>query len=337
MVGQAGEQGEVNPMCSLELRSRLEELQLQNEKYQRQIEEKYQTYLTQQRIQYDNLSHHVNELLYSIQSNRSHALRVSSHSQHYLADPSYRYHPYSQPLTVPGIAPGFVRFFLKSMSNPSADQVWNSIQLFRVMNIQVPRPLMVVLGTTPLLPVQLHLTAQAIICHRILMLQSHRYPLAPVNHSLSCKWPSILVQSPNWAETSRTVHGNRLWKIGNIRTHLALFSLQWSTGIQPFSSQGQRRWNLDNAKLSLLNLLMCEFYFFKCQSCWPLWHLLFHWQVWSWQGSFSSRLPRRQYKLYCTSESHPCATTRKWSMPSSPQKSLILFLLITVTTSIYLL
>ena len=121
VVRRAGEQGEVNPMCSLELRSRLEELQLQNETYQRQIDEKYQTYLAQQRIQYNNLSHHFNELLYSIQSNRSHAL--SSHSQLFLAEPSYRYHPYSQPLTGPGIPPGFVRFFSKLMSNPSADQV----------------------------------------------------------------------------------------------------------------------------------------------------------------------------------------------------------------------
>lgn len=46
---QAGEQGEVNPMCSFELQSRLEEMQVQNEEYQRRMEERYQTHFMQQR------------------------------------------------------------------------------------------------------------------------------------------------------------------------------------------------------------------------------------------------------------------------------------------------
>lgn len=67
---QTGEQGEVDRMCSLELRSRLEELQMQNERNQRRMEERYKTYLVQQQVQ--------------------------------LA--SYRYHPYyPQALTGPGV------------------------------------------------------------------------------------------------------------------------------------------------------------------------------------------------------------------------------------------
>ena len=85
------------------------------------------------------------------------------------------------------------------------------------------------------------------------------------------KRPSI--QSLNWAETLGTAHGSKLWKIGNILTHHARFLLQWRTGIQPFSGQGRRRWSSDNVKLLLLNLLMCEFYYFtelECASgsCW---------------------------------------------------------------------
>ena len=105
MVRRAsGEQGEVNPMCSSELRSCLEELQLQNEAHQRRIEEKYQTYITRQQIQYDDLSHRVNKLSKFLHS-RSQAL--TSHSQHFPAKPTYRYHPYSQAL----IGPGIVCFF----------------------------------------------------------------------------------------------------------------------------------------------------------------------------------------------------------------------------------
>lgn len=154
---------------------------------------------------------------------------------------------------------------------------------------------MVALSTIPLQPLR-HITILVIRPH-ILMPRSHHYrfpgplrihKLVPVSRSLSrviCansgkvnlksmnfprKQPSI--QSPNWAETSGTVHGNRLWGIGNILTHHARFLLQWRTGIQPFSGQGRRRWNLDNVKLLLLNLLMREFHFTECQSCW---HLLF--------------------------------------------------------------
>ena len=85
VVRQAGEKGEVNPMCSLELRSRLDELQMQNER------------------RYEDLSHRVNKLLHSVQD-RSHAL--SNQSQHSSAEPSHRYHPYSQALRLTG--PGIV-------------------------------------------------------------------------------------------------------------------------------------------------------------------------------------------------------------------------------------
>jgi hypothetical protein len=93
---QAGEQGEVNPMCSLELRSRLEELQVQNERYQRRMEERYQSYLVQQQVQ---LTHLVNDLSLQIQGT-SH---LPHRSQHIPAQSAYRYHPYPQALTGPGV------------------------------------------------------------------------------------------------------------------------------------------------------------------------------------------------------------------------------------------
>ena len=99
----SGEQGEVNPMGSLELRSRLEELQLQTEMNQKQMEEKYQTYLVQQHAQQNDLVCHVNKLLHSLQGNHS----LPQRSQHSLAQPSYRYHPYSQTLTGPGVVRSF--------------------------------------------------------------------------------------------------------------------------------------------------------------------------------------------------------------------------------------
>ena len=97
MDRHAGLQGEINPMCSLELRSRFEELRLQNETHQKRIEEKYQT-------QYDNISHHINTLLDSLRDRSQEAF--TSHSRHLSpAQPSHRYHPYScsQTLTGPGI------------------------------------------------------------------------------------------------------------------------------------------------------------------------------------------------------------------------------------------
>ena len=107
VVRHTGEQGEVNPMHSMELRSRLEELQLQNEAHQKRIEEKYQTYLTRQQTQFDDLSHRVNtmsKLLYSLQDRSlSDGSQPRAHSHHYSAQPSYRYHPYPQALTGPGI------------------------------------------------------------------------------------------------------------------------------------------------------------------------------------------------------------------------------------------
>ena len=108
MVRRAGgEQGEVNPMCSLELRSRLEELQLQNETHQRRMEEKYWTYITRQQIQYDDLSHRVNNLSKLLTSLQDCPQALTSHSQHFSAQPTYRYHPYSKAL----IGPGIVCFF----------------------------------------------------------------------------------------------------------------------------------------------------------------------------------------------------------------------------------
>ena len=115
---QGGEQGEVNLMCSLELRSCLDELRLKNEANQRQIEEKYQVYHAQQHIHHDNLVCHVNKLLHSLQGN--HTLLHPSHSHHFSlqpAQPSHWYHPYPQVLTGPGV----VRFFLRISTNPSAD------------------------------------------------------------------------------------------------------------------------------------------------------------------------------------------------------------------------
>lgn len=92
---QGGEQGEVNLMHSLELRSHLDELRLQNEVNQRWIEEKYQVYHAQQHIQHDNLVHHINKLLHSLQGN--HSLSHPSHSHHFSLRPaqlSHWYHPY---------------------------------------------------------------------------------------------------------------------------------------------------------------------------------------------------------------------------------------------------
>jgi hypothetical protein len=159
---------------------------------------------------------------------------------------------------------------------------------------------MVAIATThrPLLHVII-LTHPPIVCHRstpqshhylLLVFQIHRlHPSKSVNQFATAnyysqaiynkgrveilrKWPTWSIQSRNWAETSGTVHGNRLWRIGNILTHHARILLQWRTGIQLFSGQGRRRWNSDNVKLLLLNLSMCEFYFTECWSCW---HLLF--------------------------------------------------------------
>jgi hypothetical protein len=126
VVRKAGEQGEVNPMCSLELRSRLEDLQLQNKTHQRRIEERYQTCLVQQQIKYYNLSHDVNKLSQllrspslqlevQLESNGSQGL--SNHSQHFSAR---RYHPYSQALAGPGIVFNFSKFNF----DKSADQVY---------------------------------------------------------------------------------------------------------------------------------------------------------------------------------------------------------------------
>jgi len=115
---QGGEQGEVNPMCSLELRNRLDELRLQNEANQRRIEAKYQAYHVQQHIQHDNLVRHVNELLHSLQGD--HSLSHPSHSHHFSlwpAQPPHRHHPYPRVLTGPGV----VCFFLRITANPSAD------------------------------------------------------------------------------------------------------------------------------------------------------------------------------------------------------------------------
>jgi gamma-glutamyl:cysteine ligase YbdK (ATP-grasp superfamily) len=111
---QAGNQGEVNPMCSLELRSRLEELQVQNERYQRRMEERYQTYLAQQQVQ---LANHINYLSESLQVLGSHLPR---NSQYIPAQSSYRYHPYlpNQALTGPGV----VSFF-KLSHHPFTDLV----------------------------------------------------------------------------------------------------------------------------------------------------------------------------------------------------------------------
>lgn len=106
---RAGDQGEVNPMCSLELRSRLEELQVQNEKYQRRIEERYQSYLVQQQVQF---AHHVdklhNDLSLQIQGTTS---RLPHRSQLIQAQSlaSYWYHPYPQTLTGPGVVCFFSR------------------------------------------------------------------------------------------------------------------------------------------------------------------------------------------------------------------------------------
>jgi hypothetical protein len=94
---QTGEQGEANPMCSLELWNRLEELQVQNEKYQRRMEDRYQSYLVQQQVQ---LSHHINDL--SLQIQGSHLPRRSQHTI-----PAYRYHPYPQ-LAGPGVVCFFI-------------------------------------------------------------------------------------------------------------------------------------------------------------------------------------------------------------------------------------
>lgn len=103
---QAGEQGEVNPICSLELRSRLEELQVQNERYQRRMEETYQSYLAQQQVQ---LAHHVNNLSLQIQGSRF-PLALARHLQHIPSQSSYRYHPYPSPQALTG--PGVVCFLL---------------------------------------------------------------------------------------------------------------------------------------------------------------------------------------------------------------------------------
>jgi len=97
---KTGEQGEINPMCSLELRSRLEELQEQNMSFQRRMEERYQSYIVQQQVQ---LAHHINNLSLQIQGNH-----LPRRSQLIPAQSSNRYHPYPQALT----GPGFVCFFL---------------------------------------------------------------------------------------------------------------------------------------------------------------------------------------------------------------------------------
>jgi hypothetical protein len=110
---QTGEQGEVNPMCSLELRSRLEELHVQNEKYQRRMEERYQINLEQQQVQ---LAHHVNNLLQGIHLPRP------SHSPHIPTQSAHRYHPYPQAL----IGPGVVCFFLMKLS-PSIQLTWSNL------------------------------------------------------------------------------------------------------------------------------------------------------------------------------------------------------------------
>jgi uncharacterized coiled-coil protein SlyX len=147
-------------MCSLELRSRLEELQLQNEKHQKRIEEKYQTYLARQQTQYDNLSHHVNKLSKMLHSLQDRSQAPASHSQHFSAQPSYRYHPYSQALTGPGIVCFFSRLI-------STFQLTKSNYSIQHLLMKIPL-LMVALGTMRLR--QLYLITPA-----VLILQSHRY------------------------------------------------------------------------------------------------------------------------------------------------------------------
>ena len=127
-VRKDGELGKLegNPMCSLELRSRLEDLQLQNEIHQRQIEERY-----------NHLLHNVNELSLrlSYPPSQTNMARLSHHptqletcsqglSCQLSAEPYARYHPYSQVLTGPGI----VFFFSRLIFKKSADLVLYSIQ-----------------------------------------------------------------------------------------------------------------------------------------------------------------------------------------------------------------
>ena len=160
-------------MHSMELRSRLEELQLQNETHQKRIEEKYQTYLTRQQTQFDNLSHHVNKLskmLHSIQDRSlSDVSQPRTHSHHFSAQPSYRYHPYPQALTGPGI----VCFFSRLISNIQLTKSNYSIQHL-LLNIPL---LMVALGT-------MHVHQLYLITPAVTIPQSHRYRLHIHSHPL---------------------------------------------------------------------------------------------------------------------------------------------------------
>jgi len=117
-------------MCSLELRSRLEELQLQNEANQRRMEEKYQAYYAQQHTQHDNLVRHVNELLHVLRGRNLNALSHPGHSHHFSAQSSYQYHPYPRAL----IGPGVVHFSLRFTANPLA----NPVQFSPLVNTSTP-------------------------------------------------------------------------------------------------------------------------------------------------------------------------------------------------------
>jgi hypothetical protein len=207
VVRHAGEQGEVNPMCSLELRSRLEELQLQNETHQKRVEEKYQIYLARQQTQFNDLSHHVNKLSKLLHSLQDRSQALGSHSPHFSAQPSYRYHPYSQALTGPGI----VCFFSRLISTFQLTKSNYSIQHLQVL-VNIPL-LMVALGTMHLRQLQLlHLIAIVIRPPAVSMPQSHCYqlhihspshPQVPqmaarhgVNHSICTGEVKVIVSIP---------------------------------------------------------------------------------------------------------------------------------------------
>ena len=73
------------------------------------MEEKYWTYITQQQIQYDDLSHHVRNLSKLLNSFQDRSQALTSHLHHFSAKPTYRYHPYSPSQAL--IGPGIVCFF----------------------------------------------------------------------------------------------------------------------------------------------------------------------------------------------------------------------------------
>ena len=144
----------------------------------------------------------------------------------------------------------------------------------------------VAIATTHLLPLRLHyMVYTTLLTHHLsksVWVRS-RVAAANLNYSRAIYnntwgWVTVgveilhkgsSIQSLNWAETSGTMHGNRLSRIGNILTHHAHFLLQWRTGMRLFLGQGRRRWNSGNVNLLHLNLSMSEFYFSEYWSCWP--------------------------------------------------------------------